>query len=233
MMRITSLRSFARLLKRPFAASFTTSGTGLAIAPPERRDLSRDVSHYAAYVPPQTLAAEVFEQRIAALSTALTSSVQRADEAALLALQTSELSISGVRVFDETVATIGRAKNEARSLAELLNLIDGITSRMQLLAWNAGAEASWAGEHNAAFAKLASDARLLAEDGASVARIARQHVNATVGHAETGAARAAEVSTTFADVVRSLEQVRLTLSAGPDAPVPAIGVAPSAGGTLA
>lgn len=228
MMPITSLRSLTRFLKRPFGASFTISGT----APSERRDLPPDLSRGAVYVPQQTPEIQALEQRIAELSMALGTSTQRAGTADLLARQTAELSVSGARVVDETAATIGRTKAEVRSLSELLTLIDGITSRMQSLAWNAGAEAAWAGEHDAAFAQLANDARRLAEEGASTAQAARRHVSASVGHVETGAARAAEAATTFSDVVRSLEQVRRTLSVRTDALVPAIGAAPSAGGTL-
>ncbi|MGI4861865.1 MAG: methyl-accepting chemotaxis protein [Janthinobacterium lividum] len=232
MMLINSLSLFTRLLKRPFAALSSASSA----APSTRRDLaadrSADVSHYAAYIPHQTSDVPTLERRVAELSQALAISTQRAGAADVLARQTAELSVSGVRIIDETMATISRTKDEVRSLAELLTLIDGITSRMHLLAWNANAEAAWAGEHDAVYVKLAGDARRLAEEGASTALVARRHINASVGHVEIGVTRAAEASMTFSDVVRSLEQVRNTLSSRNDAPLPAIGLAPSAGGTI-
>ncbi|MGI4856875.1 MAG: methyl-accepting chemotaxis protein, partial [Janthinobacterium lividum] len=228
MMLTTSLRLLARLLKRSAPASSTASAdapvassvsapiTVSGTAPSERPDLS----HRAAHVPRQTLETQALEQRIAELSMALARSTRRADAADQLARQTAELSASGARVFDETMATFGRTKVEVRSLAELLTLIDSITTRMQSLAWHAGAEAAWAGEQDAALAKLAGDARRLAEEGAGTAQAARRHVNASVGQVETGVARAAEVATTFSDVARSLEQVRHTLAIRTDARVP-------------
>ncbi|MCY0385855.1 hypothetical protein OVY01_01085 [Robbsia sp. Bb-Pol-6] len=224
MMLIDSLRLFARLLRRPLVAP--------SMAPSQRRDLAPDVSHVAACLPGRLGEVEALERRVAELSSALATGARRAGAADLLARQTAELSVSGARAIDATVATIGRAKDEVKSLAELLTLIDGITSRMQSLASHAKAEAAWAGGQDAALARLADDAGCLARDGAGTAQAARRHITASVEQVETGMAHAAEAAMTFGDVVRSLEQVRHTLAGTADVPLTATGIAPRAGGTI-
>lgn len=241
MVFITSLRSFARRLTR---ATMVPPGSGEPAVPraPDTltdhapdpaaalcSDVSPDVSRYAAYAPRRSAEVQALELRVAELSTALAISARRARAADLLAEQTAELSVSGVRVVDATLATVGKSRDETRSLAELLTLIDGMTSRMQALARQADAEATWAGEHDAAFTQLAGDARRLAEDGATTAHAARRHIDASVAHAETGVARATEAVATIGDIVRSLEQVRLTLAGETDTPPPALGIRPAGG----
>ena len=143
-------------------------------------DLSRRTEHQAAHA-----------QEARSFALALEGSAGQNAEGAIDADRRSRDSASGARSSAQSLgelrASILAIHTNARRIADISSLIDGIANQTNILALNAAVEASRAGEHGRGFAVVAGEVRTLAQQSAKAAHDIKQIVAASVDLSEQGA----------------------------------------------
>jgi methyl-accepting chemotaxis protein len=113
---------------------------------------------------------------------------------------------------------------QARQIADIVGVIDGIAFQTNLLALNAAVEAARAGEQGRGFAIVAGEVRNLAGRSAEAAREIKALIGASVHRAEQGAGIAVAAGSRMDDVLGSIRRVSEVV-----AEISAASVAQSAG----
>ncbi|MBO9670675.1 MAG: HAMP domain-containing protein [Sphingobium sp.] len=112
------------------------------------------------------------EETAAALSE-VTSGVKETADGAQSASNaisaTQEQATEGRKVLSEAVTAMDDIQKSAQEIAQIINVIDGLSFQTNLLALNAGVEAARAGEAGKGFAVVASEVRALAQRSADAA----------------------------------------------------------------
>ena len=132
------------------------------------------------------------------------SNVERADK---LAKNASSVALKGGNVVERLVLTMASIKESSCEVAEIVEVIDAISSQTNILALNAAVEAARAGEHGHGFAVVASEVRMLAQQCATAAHEIRDLIARTVAEIDGGSASAAEAGYSMLDIVSSVRQV--------------------------
>ncbi len=137
--------------------------------------------------------------------------VARAQEVTGIAQRTVNVSLSGRRSIEETIAGMSQTKErveriaesilavseQTRQIAEIIATVDNIAAQSNMLALNASVEAARAGEHGKGFAVVAAEVRTLAEQSRKATMTVKDilseiqsGINATVIATEEGTKRA-------------------------------------------
>lgn len=132
------------------------------------------------------------------------SNVQLANQ---LAENASSVALKGGNVVERLVLTMASIKGSSCRMAEIVDVIDAISSQTNILALNAAVEAARAGEHGRGFAVVASEVRTLAQRCATAANEIRELIALTVAEIDGGSAEAAEAGYSMLDIVSSVQQV--------------------------
>ncbi|MEZ5708866.1 MAG: methyl-accepting chemotaxis protein [Blastomonas sp.] len=93
---------------------------------------------------------------------------------------------TGSEVVERAVSAMGDIQNGAQSIAQIINIIEGIAFQTNLLALNAGVEAARVGEAGKGFAVVASEVRALAQRSSEAAEEITKLVNDSLSHVENG-----------------------------------------------
>jgi methyl-accepting chemotaxis protein len=104
------------------------------------------------------------------MSATVRSNAEALAEAARLSDDARARAESGRRTVEGAVEAVGRIRDGAGRMAEIVTVIDGIAFQTNLLALNAGVEAARAGEAGRGFAVVAYEVRTLAQRCAEAAR---------------------------------------------------------------
>jgi methyl-accepting chemotaxis protein len=163
-------------------------------------------------------------EEVAASVEQLTGTVKKnadnAGSASSLATHAAEAAENGNRIVERVVQTMEEIRSQAKRMAEIVSVIDGIAFQTNLLALNAAVEAARAGEQGRGFAVVASEVRALAQRSATAAKEIKTMISDGVEKAAVGAklayeaglaitgilAMAEEVSTFVADISRASQE---------------------------
>ncbi|WP_373018012.1 methyl-accepting chemotaxis protein [Thiomicrorhabdus sp.] len=96
------------------------------------------------------------------LTQTIRNTAQESSSASKLAAQVKEHVERGAQVVNQTQASMTEIHQASRKIADIVQLIDGISFQTNLLALNAAVEAARAGEHGRGFAVVAGEVRNLA-----------------------------------------------------------------------
>ncbi|PXW92404.1 methyl-accepting chemotaxis sensory transducer with Cache sensor [Sphaerotilus hippei] len=130
-----------------------------------------------------------------------------ARQADQLARDASTVAIEGGRVVAEVVDTMKDINASSRRIADIIQVIDGISFQTNILALNAAVEAARAGESGRGFAVVASEVRTLASRSANAAREIRSLIHDSVERVERGSALVDQAGATMSDVVDGIHRV--------------------------
>ncbi|MBO9574760.1 MAG: methyl-accepting chemotaxis protein [Sphingobium sp.] len=112
-------------------------------------------------------------EETAAALTQVTTGVKETAEGAQSASNaisvTQDQATEGRKVLTEAVTAMDDIQKSAQEIAQIINVIDGLSFQTNLLALNAGVEAARAGEAGKGFAVVASEVRALAQRSADAA----------------------------------------------------------------
>jgi methyl-accepting chemotaxis protein len=154
-------------------------------------------------------------EQTAATMHELTSTVQAnshtTSEARQMVEQANESAKAvGVRVAS-VVSTMQDIHQSSQRIRDIVSVIDSIAFQTNILALNAAVEAARAGEQGRGFAVVASEVRALAQRSASAAQEIKGIIEENVSKMDAGNVQAEQAGAAVMDVVRSIDNVTLTI----------------------
>ncbi|SIR40415.1 methyl-accepting chemotaxis sensory transducer with Pas/Pac sensor [Rhizobium sp. RU35A] len=184
--------------------AITENARSIAAASQEIQSASNDLSKRT-----EQQAASV-EQTAAALeeiSTTVTDSCNRAQDAGELVRRTKESAEQSGGVVCLAVDAMGKIEKSAGEIASIISVIDEIAFQTNLLALNAGVEAARAGEAGKGFAVVAQEVRELAQRSAKAAKEIKDLINASNEHVKSGVGLVGDTGKALEDIANQVVQV--------------------------
>lgn len=141
------------------------------------------------------------------LSVTVQKNADSARQANQLALTVSSVAVQGGAVVAEMVQTMKGINTSSRKIADIIQVIEGISFQTNILALNAAVEAARAGEQGRGFAVVASEVRSLAGRSAEAAKEIKSLINASVARVEQGTLLVDKAGVTMIEVVTGINRV--------------------------
>ena len=150
-------------------------------------------------------------ERTATSMEELTSTVKQnadnAKQASALANNASEIASTCGDVVSRVVTTMGEINDSAKSIGDIIGVIDGIAFQTNILALNAAVEAARAGEQGRGFAVVAGEVRSLAQRSAAAAKEIKTLINTSLERVANGSHLAQDAGQTMDEVVKAVKRV--------------------------
>jgi methyl-accepting chemotaxis protein len=150
-------------------------------------------------------------ERTASSMEQLTSTVrlnaENAEQASTLASNASDIAEKGGSVVGRVVATMHEINDSAKSIADIIGVIEGIAFQTNILALNAAVEAARAGEDGRGFSVVAAEVRNLAQRSAAAAKEIKALIGASVERVANGSTLAQDAGATMDEVVKAVKRV--------------------------
>ncbi len=150
-------------------------------------------------------------ERTASSMEQLTSTVrlnaENAAQASTLAGNASAIAEKGGAVVGRVVSTMNEINDSAKSIADIIGVIEGIAFQTNILALNAAVEAARAGEEGRGFSVVAAEVRNLAQRSATAAKEIKALISASVERVSNGSSLAQDAGRTMDEVVKAVKRV--------------------------
>jgi methyl-accepting chemotaxis protein len=150
-------------------------------------------------------------ERTASSMEQLTSTVrlnaENAAQASTLAGNASQIAEQGGTVVGRVVATMNEINDSAKSIADIIGVIEGIAFQTNILALNAAVEAARAGEDGRGFSVVAAEVRNLAQRSAAAAKEIKALITTSVERVANGSTLAQDAGETMGEVVKAVKRV--------------------------
>ncbi|WFU12068.1 methyl-accepting chemotaxis protein (plasmid) [Rhizobium sp. CB3090] len=169
-------------------------------------DLSKRTEQQAASVE-ETAAA--LEQ----ITTTVTDSSRRADEAGRLVVTARENAEKSGEIVRRAIAAMGEIEASSNEISNIIGVIDDIAFQTNLLALNAGVEAARAGEAGKGFAVVAQEVRELAQRSAGAAKEIKTLINTSGEQVKNGVALVGETGQALDQIGRQVEAINANVAA--------------------
>ncbi len=141
------------------------------------------------------------------ITTTVSDSSHRAQEAGNLVRMTKENAEHSGRVVRDAVEAMGKIDSSAVEIGNIIGVIDEIAFQTNLLALNAGVEAARAGEAGKGFAVVAQEVRELAQRSAKAAKEIKELIHTSNDHVKSGVALVGETGKALEEIVVQVQQV--------------------------
>ena len=155
----------------------------------------------------QAMALERTASSMEELTSTVRQNADNAKQARTLADNASAIAEKGGDVVGRVVATMGEINDSAKSIGDIIGVIEGIAFQTNILALNAAVEAARAGEEGRGFSVVAGEVRNLAQRSASAAKEIKGLISASVERASNGSQLAQDAGQTMGEVVRAVKRV--------------------------
>ncbi|MBK4737338.1 methyl-accepting chemotaxis protein [Noviherbaspirillum pedocola] len=146
------------------------------------------------------------------LTATVKQNVDSAAQANHLATAASEVAVKGGAAVAQVVDTMNAIEADAKRIADITSVIDGIAFQTNILALNAAVEAARAGEQGRGFAVVASEVRSLAQRSAAAAKEIKTVIGGSVERVGQGSKLVGEAGATINEVVESVHRVNDIMS---------------------
>jgi methyl-accepting chemotaxis protein len=180
------------------------SAEAIASASGEISQGNVDLSHRTEQ---QAVALEKTATSMEQLTSTVRQNAENAKQASTLAYNASEIAEKGGVVVARVVSTMQQINASAKSIGEIIGVIEGIAFQTNILALNAAVEAARAGEEGRGFAVVAGEVRNLAQRSSSAAKEIKALINTSVSRVSDGSTFAQEAGATMDDVVKAVKRV--------------------------
>jgi len=142
-----------------------------------------------------------------ALNAQLMDSARSARDAGALAVQAAQATTQGGRSVEAVAALMTGISASSRRIAEIVEVVDGIARRTNILALNAGVEAARAGDQGRGFAVVAQEVRGLSLRVAESAAQIKGLVQQSAMQVQQGSVQAQQAGDTMSRVVSAAQSV--------------------------
>jgi methyl-accepting chemotaxis protein len=185
-------------------SEIAASAEAIALAASEISSGNADLSH-------RTEEQAVSLEKTAASMEELTSTVRQnadnAKQASQLAHTASEIAEKGGAVVSRVVTTMETISDSAKSIGNIIGVIEGIAFQTNILALNAAVEAARAGEEGRGFSVVAGEVRNLAQRSAAAAKEIKALIGTSIERVANGSDLAHDAGRTMDDVVKAVKRV--------------------------
>ena len=144
---------------------------------------------------------------MATLNDQLMDSARSAQQAGQLAVQAAEVTATGGRTVNAVEALMSEIASSSRRIAEIVDVVDGIARRTNILALTAGVEAARAGDQGRGFAVVAQEVRTLSLRVAESAQQIKALVDQAAQQVRQGTDQSRQAGTTMNKVVDTARAV--------------------------
>jgi len=155
----------------------------------------------------QAVALEKTASSMEELTSTVRQNAENAKQASSLAYNASEIAEKGGVVVGRVVATMEQINASAKSIGDIIGVIEGIAFQTNILALNAAVEAARAGEEGRGFAVVAGEVRNLAQRSSAAAKEIKGLIHASVARVSDGSTFAHEAGATMEEVVKAVKRV--------------------------
>ena len=155
----------------------------------------------------QAMALERTASSMEQLTSTVSQNADNAKQASTLANNASEIAEKGGEVVSRVVATMNEINDSARSIGDIIGVIEGIAFQTNILALNAAVEAARAGEEGRGFSVVAAEVRNLAQRSAAAAKEIKGLIGASVERVSNGSTLAQDAGQTMDEVVKAVKRV--------------------------
>ncbi|WP_244554320.1 MULTISPECIES: HAMP domain-containing methyl-accepting chemotaxis protein [Agrobacterium] len=169
-------------------------------------DLSKRTEQQAASVE-ETAAA--LEQ----ITTTVTDSSWRAEEAGKLVIQTRQSAERSGEIVSRAVHAMHEIETSSNEISNIIGVIDEIAFQTNLLALNAGVEAARAGEAGKGFAVVAQEVRELAQRSAGAAKEIKGLISKSGTQVKNGVGLVMETGKALEEIVSQVQAVTTNVTA--------------------
>jgi len=155
----------------------------------------------------QAVALEKTASSMEELTSTVRQNAENAKQASSLAYNASEIAEKGGVVVGRVVATMEQINASAKSIGDIIGVIEGIAFQTNILALNAAVEAARAGEEGRGFAVVAGEVRNLAQRSSAAAKEIKGLIHTSVARVSDGSTFAHEAGATMEEVVKAVKRV--------------------------
>jgi len=185
-------------------AEIAASAEAIASASGEISQGNVDLSHRTEK---QAVALEKTATSMEQLTSTVRQNAENAKQASSLAYSASDIAEKGGVVVARVVATMQQINASAKSIGDIIGVIEGIAFQTNILALNAAVEAARAGEQGRGFAVVAGEVRNLAQRSSAAAKEIKGLISTSVARVADGSTFAQEAGTTMDEVVQAVKRV--------------------------
>jgi methyl-accepting chemotaxis protein len=185
-------------------AEIAASAEAIAAASGQISTGNLDLSHRTEE---QAVALERTASSMEQLTSTVRLNAENAQQASSLAGNASQIAEKGGTVVGRVVATMNEINDSAKSIADIIGVIEGIAFQTNILALNAAVEAARAGEEGRGFSVVAGEVRNLAQRSAAAAKEIKTLISASVERVANGSTLATDAGQTMEEVVKAVKRV--------------------------
>lgn len=155
----------------------------------------------------QAVALEKTATSMEQLTSTVRQNADNAKQASALANTASHIAERGGEAVARVVTTMEQISSSAKSIGDIIGVIEGIAFQTNILALNAAVEAARAGEEGRGFAVVAGEVRNLAQRSSAAAKEIKSLIQNSVSRVSDGSTFAQQAGSTMDEVVKAVSRV--------------------------
>ena len=176
------------------------------------RDLRDYIGRLAELIQNQAAAITQSSASIEQMGASINNIAKTAEEKLRISTELESTAQGGQSEMEETEQVIKKVAQSAGVILEMIEIIQGIASKTNLLAMNAAIEAAHAGEYGKGFAVVADEIRNLAESSAESAAQITHSLGEVMGYIKVSEASTERTGTAFSQIVDKVKDVADSMS---------------------
>jgi methyl-accepting chemotaxis protein len=141
------------------------------------------------------------------ITTTVSDSSRRADEAGSLVAKTRENAERSGDVVRQAISAMGAIETSSKEISNIIGVIDDIAFQTNLLALNAGVEAARAGDAGKGFAVVAQEVRELAQRSANAAKEIKTLITTSGDQVKQGVSLVGRTGTALEEIVTQVQDI--------------------------